>query len=65
MPETKAAADWRRENKCKVTLNIMRRTEADILARLDAVPNRSRYIKELIRADIARSQKAPADTGAE
>lgn len=32
--------------------------DADILAQLDAVPNKQGYIKELIRADIAR--KGPA-----
>ena len=32
--------------------------DADILAQLDAVPNKQGYIKDLIRADIAR--KGPA-----
>ena len=30
------------------------RTESDILAKLESVPNKSGYIKSLIRADIAR-----------
>ena len=29
--------------------------DADILAKLDSVPNKQGYIKELIRADIARA----------
>ena len=32
--------------------------DADVLSKLDAVPNKQGYIKELIRADIAR--KGPA-----
>ena len=32
--------------------------DADVLAQLDAVPNKQGYIKDLIRADIAR--KGPA-----
>ena len=38
--------------------------DADILAQLDAIPNKQGYIKELIRADIARkgpAQNEPAD----
>ena len=34
---------------------VMRRTESEILAKLESVPNRSRYIKDLIRKDIAAS----------
>lgn len=30
--------------------------ESDIIERLDSVPNRSGYIKGLVRADIARSR---------
>lgn len=36
-------------------LDLSLEHDADILARLDAVPNKQGYIKDLIRADIARN----------
>ena len=39
----------------KLALNIT--TDADILARLDSVDNKQGYIKQLIRADIAKPGK--------
>lgn len=38
-------------------LRLNPETEGDICERLDAVPNRSGYIKGLIRADIARTRR--------
>lgn len=38
----------------KIPLMINRKTEADILAFLEAQPNRNGYIKALIRADMAK-----------
>lgn len=38
--------------------------DADVLAQLDSIPNKQGYIKDLIRADIARkgtAQKEQAD----
>lgn len=37
--------------------------DADILERLDAVPNKQGYIKALIRADIARAKSEAEATG--
>ena len=34
------------------SVKVVRTTESDILAKLESVPNRSRYIKDLIRQDI-------------
>lgn len=34
------------------TVQLNRKTDADILARLDAVANKQGYIKDLIRADL-------------
>lgn len=36
----------------KLKLNI--ETDKDIIAKLDAVPNKQGYIKELIRADLSK-----------
>lgn len=45
---------WSKENSVRITIRIMRRTEADILAKLEEHENnKSSYIKELIRKDIA------------
>lgn len=46
---------WDRENTRQVKLKLNLRTDADILAQLDAQQNRQGYVKRLIREDIARS----------
>ena len=45
-----------RMNSKRYTLKVMTRTEADIIAKLDSVPNKAGYIKELIRRDIENSK---------
>ena len=42
----------------QINLGLSIRYDADILAQLDAVPNKQGYIKELIRADIAKNGPA-------
>ena len=42
-------------SKC-YSLKVMTRTEADIIEKLDSVPNKAGYIKELIRRDIENSK---------
>lgn len=39
-----------------VTLALNRNTDSDILNKLDNVPNKQGYIKQLIRADIAKDK---------
>lgn len=41
----------------QIVLKLNINTDADILQRLSEVPNKQGYIKELIRADIARTSK--------
>ena len=55
--------EWQKENMRSVSFRFNKRTEADILERLDAQPNVREYIKSLIRADIARTSPASADQG--
>lgn len=38
----------------RISLKLNRRTDADVLQRLDEVPSKQGYIKELIREDIAK-----------
>ena len=40
-----------------MTIRLMETTEQDIIQRLNSVPNKSGYIKRLIREDIAREKK--------
>lgn len=47
-----------------VKLNLNRKGHADIIERLDSVPNKQGYVKALIRKDI-RGGDAIADTSAE
>ena len=50
-------------NTVRITMKLNRRTDAPILARLQAVPSMSGYIRQLILADIR--QNAPQFLDAE
>ena len=42
---------------CKVyTMKFNRRTDADVIARLDSVPSRQGYLRQLVRKDLADTQ---------
>ena len=47
---------WSAENSILVTMRVMRNTEADIIRRLETEPNKSAYLKSLIREDIKRKE---------
>lgn len=47
---------WQKRNAKRYTFAVMKNTEADIIQRLDSVPNRAGYIKRLIRQDIANTK---------
>jgi len=51
--QLKAQARYDRANTKQVALKLNRTTDADILAKLEEVPNVQGYIKALIRADIS------------
>lgn len=53
----KAIAKYDAANTTKITMKLNLKTDADILARLEAVGNKQGYIKRLIREDIARGEK--------
>ena len=48
-------ARFDRLNSKVYRLKVMTRTEADIIQKLDSVPNKAGYIKALIRADIQKT----------
>lgn len=56
-PQERYAAKYKK----RYSLDCFTSTEQDIIDRLDSVPNRSGYIKRLVREDIAR--QANADEG--
>lgn len=54
MPDTKAKKEWVKKHTTTITCTFNHNTDADILRQLEAVNNRTSYIKNLIRADIAK-----------
>lgn len=48
---------YQKRNVWQCKFNFNRATDADIIARLQSVPNRLGYIKTLIRADMERSDR--------
>lgn len=46
---------YSKENTRQIKFSFSLQYDADILEKLDSVPNKQGYIKSLIRADIARS----------
>lgn len=52
----KAKARYDKEKTRHYAIKVMTTTEADIIAKLDSVPNKAGYIKSLIRADIEKDK---------
>lgn len=52
--QIKAQKKYDAENTLQVHLKLNRRTDKDVLEKLDSVPNKQGYIKRLIRADLKK-----------
>lgn len=52
--QRKANAKYEREKTRSIKIKLTISTDADILAKLDAVGNKQGYIKKLIRDDLKR-----------
>ena len=52
----KAVDKWQAENVKRYGFALMRKTDAEIIAKLDSVPNKAGYIRELIRRDIENNK---------
>lgn len=52
--QLKAGRKYDREHTRQIHLKLNRRTDGDVLEKLDSVPSKQGYIKELIRADLER-----------
>ena len=50
----KSKAKYDRENTVQFKMKLNKKTDADILQRLDEVSSKQGYVKELIRKDIGR-----------
>ena len=60
MPKTpdsnlRAITKFTKEKTVCVNLRLNKNTDADIIAKLETVPSKMGYIKELIRADIQKN----------
>lgn len=55
--QRKAEADWRAKNIRQIKFQFNLENDADVLAKLDNVPNKQDYVRRLIREDIAREQQ--------
>lgn len=45
--------EYNKENTTRMTFRLNNKTDSDIIEKLESVPSRLGYIKELIRKDIA------------
>ena len=55
--QKKASANYAKKMTKCVNLAFNKKTDADILEKLDQVDSKMGYIKKLIREDIAKSEK--------
>lgn len=46
------------ENTIQIKFKLNRKTDLDIIEKLESVENKQGYFKELVRADIAKQQEA-------
>ena len=53
----KAEANWRASNARHFGVQFNVSTDADVIEKMLSVPNKSDYIRKLIREDIAREQQ--------
>ena len=50
--QAKAQAEWRKANLKAISIRFDISDDADILQKLGSVPNKTDYLRKLIRADI-------------
>lgn len=54
MPDSQAKTAWDKSHTAFIGLKLNKNTDADILAKLETVPSKQGYIKDLIKADLAK-----------
>lgn len=55
--QLKAGYKYDRENTKQFRLKLNTKTDMDIINRLESVPNKQGYIKQLIRADLEKGKE--------
>lgn len=53
--QKRASTKYNKENMKYTTVSMHKDNDADVIARLEAVGNKSEYIKRLIREDMERN----------
>ena len=53
--QLRAGYKYDKANTKQIHLKLNRRTDKDVLARLDEVPSKQAYVKRLIREDLERA----------
>ena len=53
----RATMAWSKTHVKQIKINMNLDTDAEILAKLDSVPNKTDYIRQLILADIAKGNE--------
>ena len=53
----RATEKWKKEHTKQIKFNFNIDTEADIIQKLESVDNKIGYVRDLIRADIAKEGK--------
>lgn len=48
--------EWQKKNIRRVVIKLNKRTDADIIAKLDSLDNIQGYIKRVIREDLNRNR---------
>jgi hypothetical protein len=56
MADSVAKRRWIKENTTLLTVKFNNRTDADIVAHITSVDNKTGYIKQLIRQDIEKQK---------
>lgn len=56
----KSEAEWRKKQLRQINFSLNISTESDIIEKLDSVSNRQKYLKDLIRADMAKNDPVRA-----
>lgn len=46
---------WLAKNSVKLTIRLMAESDKDVIERLNSVPNKTDYIRTLIRSDIKQA----------
>ncbi len=52
----RANAKWNQENLKQFAIAFNKKNDSDVIKRLEEVPNRADYIRQLVRSDIEKNK---------